>query len=141
MGFTRGLMVGMYRRRGNAMRINGQPLILLTTVGARSGQRRQVLLSRFPDAQASSGWLVTATAGGSAAHPAWFINMARNPDKVWVEIDGREMLVRPESLRGAERDEAWGRIVELAPSFGPYKTKTDRQIPVVRLSPIEGAQS
>jgi deazaflavin-dependent oxidoreductase (nitroreductase family) len=133
------MMVRNYRRRGAAMRINGQPLILLTTIGAKSGERRQTLLNRFPDGQSTRSWLVTATAGGSAAHPAWFINMARNPDKVWVEVDGREMRVRPESLNGVERDEAWRRIVELAPSFGPYAHTTDRQIPVVRLTPPEHA--
>ncbi|TMB82171.1 MAG: nitroreductase family deazaflavin-dependent oxidoreductase [Chloroflexi bacterium] len=132
-----GWMVRRYRSRGTALRINGQPLLLVTTVGARSGARRQVLLSRFPDGEATTSWIVTATAGGSAVHPAWFLNMARNPDNVWVETDGREIRVRPESLEGAERDAAWERIVSRAPSFGSYPRVTDRLIPVVRLSAIE----
>ena len=132
-----GWMVRRYRSKGTAMRINGQPLLLVTTVGARSGARRQVLLSRFPDGESATSWIVTGTAGGSAAHPAWFLNMARNPDKVWVELDVREIQVRPESLEGADRDAAWERIVSLAPSFGRYPRATDRLIPVVRLSAIE----
>jgi deazaflavin-dependent oxidoreductase (nitroreductase family) len=130
-------MVRRYRKRGTDLRINGQPLILLTTIGAKSRQRRQVLVSRFPDGESKASWIVTGTAGGSATHPAWFLNMAKNPDKVWVEVEGREMHVRPESLRGKDREEAWRQIVALAPSFGGYPDKTDRQIPVVRLRAVE----
>src|SRR5437899_1968630 len=104
------------------------------TIRAKSGERRQVLVSRFPDGESKASWIVTGTAGGSATHPAWFLNIAKNYDKVWVEVDGREMHVRPESLRGKERDDAWRQIVALAPSFGGYPDKTDRQIPVVRLT-------
>ena len=132
-----GWMVRQYRRKGTAMRVDGRPLLLVTTVGARSGERRQVLLGRFPDGESATSWIVTGTAGGSAAHPAWFLNMARNPDRVWVETDGREIRVRPESLEGAERDAAWERIVALAPSFGRYPEATDRLIPVVRLTATE----
>lgn len=130
-------MVRRYRKRGTELRINGQPLILLATIGAKSGERRQVLVSRFPDGDSETSWIVTATAGGSATHPAWFINLAKNPDKVWVEVDRREIQVRPEGLQGAERDEAWRQIVGLAPSFGGYPGKTDRQIPVVRLTSVD----
>jgi len=132
-----GWMVRQYRRKGTAMRVDGRPLLLVTTVGARSGERRQVLLGRFPDGESATSWIVTGTAGGSATHPAWFLNMARNPDKVWVETDGREIRVRPDSLEGAERDAAWERIVSLAPSFGRYPAATDRLIPVVRLTATE----
>jgi deazaflavin-dependent oxidoreductase (nitroreductase family) len=132
-----GFIVRNYRRRGTDLRINGQPLILLTTIGAKSGARRQVLLSRFPDGESKTSWLVTGTAGGSATHPAWFMNLAKNPDKVWVEVDRRETRVRPEGLQGEERDEAWRQIVARAPSFGGYPGKTDRQIPVVRLTAVD----
>ncbi|MDP9271930.1 MAG: nitroreductase family deazaflavin-dependent oxidoreductase [Chloroflexota bacterium] len=132
-----GFMVRNYRRRGTDLRINGQPLILLTTIGAKSGERRQVLVSRFQDGGSETSWLVTGTAGGSATHPAWFLNLAKNPDKVWVEVDGQEMHVRPEGLQGEERDAAWRQIVALAPSFGGYPVKTDRQIPVVRLTAVD----
>ncbi len=119
------------------MRISGMPLILVTTVGAKSGQRRQVLVSRFPDGESTTSWLVTGTAGGSATHPGWVVNMARNPDKVWVEVDGREMRVRAASLTGAEREAAWARIAEVAPGFASYPDKTDREIPVIRLTAVE----
>jgi deazaflavin-dependent oxidoreductase (nitroreductase family) len=61
--------------------------------------------------------------------------MARNPDKVWIEMGKRKLKVEPESLKGDERAEAWRRIVSLAPGYAAYQEKTDRQIPVVRLRP------
>ena len=63
----------------------------------------------------------------------WYFNLAKNPDQVWITIDGRKVHVLPESLEGAEREEAWKRIVAQSPGYGDYTTKTDREIPVVRL--------
>jgi deazaflavin-dependent oxidoreductase (nitroreductase family) len=117
------------------MRVQGRPLLLLTTVGAKSGRLRRTLLGRFPNRD--DIWLVVASGAGSAKHPAWYVNMARNPDKVWIEIGKRTLMVAPESLQGAERAEAWQRIVSLAPGYGAYQEQTDREIPVVRLRPAE----
>jgi deazaflavin-dependent oxidoreductase (nitroreductase family) len=130
-------LVNRYRRRRGQMTLNGQPLVLLRTVGAKSGEIREVLLNRFPDDGSTNSWIVTATAGGAAAHPAWFRNMARHPDQVWLEINERLIHVRPETFSGSERDAAWQGIVELIPSFGSYPKKTDRLIPVVRLTAID----
>lgn len=127
------LAVVAHRLLGDRVRVAGQPLILVNTLGARSGQPRRTLVCRFADG--ADGWLVIASFAGSARHPAWFVNMARNPDKVSVEIGRRTIEVRPESLKGAEREEAWQRIVSLAPLYAGYQEKTDREIPVVRLRP------
>ena len=129
-----GLMVLAYRLLGDRMRVWGQRLVLLTTVGAKTGKRRRTLLARFPD---GDSWLVVASFAGSARHPAWLINMAKNPDQVWIEIGGRTLKVRPESLTGTERDEAFQRVIATAPGYAGYQEKTDRQIPIVRLSPSE----
>ena len=125
----------VYRVLGDRMRVMGRPLLLLETVGARSGRRRMTMLGWFPDTPAE-GWLVVASFGGSARHPAWYLNMARHPDRIWVEAGGRRLQVRAESLRGAERADAWQRIVALSPGYGRYQEKTDREIPIVRLSPV-----
>lgn len=122
-----------YRRFGERMRIAGLPLLLLTTYGARSGARRRTLLAWMPD---GDGWLVFASAGGAARHPGWYYNLARTPDRVSVDVGKRHVKVRPESLKGAERDAAWRRVVESSPRYGEYEQKTDRQIPVVRLTPV-----
>jgi deazaflavin-dependent oxidoreductase (nitroreductase family) len=79
-----GLNVWMYRRRGGA---GGRAGLLLTTIGARSGKERTVALGKFSDAKGR--WLVVASLAGAARHPAWFINLAKHPDKVWVEV-GRD---------------------------------------------------
>jgi hypothetical protein len=63
--------------------------------------------------------------------------MARNPDKVWIEIDGRKLRVTPESLHGEEREDSWRHIVGTRSNFGAYERKTDREIPVIRLTRVE----
>jgi deazaflavin-dependent oxidoreductase (nitroreductase family) len=106
-------------------------LLLLTTVGAKSGERRTVPLAYFPDGD--DAWLIVASAGGAARHPAWYYNLAGNPDQVWVEVGDRKVHVTPESLHGAEREEPWRRITGRASNFVGYQEKTDREIPVIRL--------
>ena|SRR5579859_7041227 len=108
------------------------PLLALTTTGARSGQQRRSTVMYFPESDHS--WLIVASAGGAAAHPAWFFNLAKNPDNVWIEMGNRKLKVTPETLRGEQRATAWQRIVARAPGFGGYETKTDREIPVIRLT-------
>jgi deazaflavin-dependent oxidoreductase (nitroreductase family) len=117
-------------------RLRGRPLLDLTTRGAKSGQLRTVPLRRLPDGP--DAWLVVASFGGAAQHPAWYFNMAKNPDQVWITIGGRRVRVIPESLKGAERATAWQRIVAEAPGYGTYQEQTDREIPVVRLRAAPG---
>lgn len=135
MGKVMGVGVLAYHALGDRMRVQGRPLLMLNTVGARSGRPRHTILGWFPDEGADS-YIVTATNAGSASHPGWFLNMARRPDDVSIEVGGRVIRVRPESLRGAEREVAWRRIVALAPGYAAYESSTDRQIPVVRLVPL-----
>src|SRR4051794_16945620 len=115
---------------GNKMK--GQPLLYLTTVGARSGKRRTVPVAAF--AEGEGAWLVVGSAGGAAQHPAWFFNLMRNPGQVEIEWQGRTLAVTPRMLEGEERAAAWTRIVQERPNFGEYEQKTDREIPVVRLT-------
>jgi deazaflavin-dependent oxidoreductase (nitroreductase family) len=132
------LINGMYRRLGSRMRVGGQQLLILRTIGSKSGQERETVLSWWPDETSTDGAvLVAATYGGSAQHPAWFLNLATYPDKVWIEREGKRVHVRPETLTGTEREEAWRMIVARAARYGGYEEKTDREIPVVRLRPVE----
>jgi deazaflavin-dependent oxidoreductase (nitroreductase family) len=123
------VFAALYRRAGGRI---GAELLLLTTVGARSGAKRVASVRRF--AEGDDTWLVVASKGGSAHHPSWLHNLASHPDKVWIEVGPKRYKVRPEILRGVERATAWKRVVAEAPEFGPYETKTDREIPVVRLT-------
>ena len=116
-------------------RSKGIQLGMLTTVGSKTGEERQVQLSIFPDGE--NAWIVIASAGGATKHPGWFFNMARNPDKVWLETGGRKMRVEAQSLKGAEREAAWQKATAVWPGYNGYKAKTDRDIPVVRLTPAD----
>lgn len=113
----------------------GFPVLVLTTVGAKTGREHSHILGGFPDGD--DAWLVVASKGGAATHPHWFFNLAKNPDKVWVQVGSRKFKAHVESLRGAARDEAYARVVAVAKNYGPYQTKTDREIPVVRVTPAE----
>ena len=115
--------------------MRGTPLLTLTTYGSRSQREHSVTLRYQPDATHAGAWLVVASFGGTPKHPAWYVNMARNPDRIRVTLDGRTTQVRAESLAGAERAESWTAIVAAAPGYARYQSQTDREIPVVRLTP------
>ena len=122
-----------YRLAGRWARVDGVPVLLLTTVGAKTGKRRQTLLMAFP--QRENEWLILASSMGMARNPAWLFNLARNPENVTIEIGGLKLAVRAETLTSAERDEAWPRIMAQSARFAGYRQKTDREIPIIRLTP------
>lgn len=113
----------------------GFPVVLLTTTGAKSGLPHTVVLGGFSDGE--DAWLVVASNGGAATNPAWFMNMVKNSDQIWLEVGQRKLRVRGESLEGAARENALRRIAGISARYGKYPQKTDRQIPVVRLTPAQ----
>jgi deazaflavin-dependent oxidoreductase (nitroreductase family) len=125
------MMVKVHRRSGD--RFRGMDLVYLTTVGAKSGGQRLTPIARFPDGD--DAWLVVASNGGSARHPGWYHNIAAHPDQVWAEVAGRRFRVRAEQLTGDRREEAWRRITSSQPRFAGYQRTTDRDLPVLRLTP------
>lgn len=120
----------VHRLTGDKM--SGQPLLHLHTTGAKSGQPRTSVVMAF--AEGEDTWLVVASRGGTAGHPSWLYNMAAHPEQIEVEIDGRRMRVTAQTLTGEERAAAWARITSTQPRFSGYESKTDREIPVVRLT-------
>jgi len=131
--------VSRYRRAATGPtppKMMGFPVLLLTTVGARTGLERTHVLGGFTDGE--DAWLIVASKGGAATHPDWFINLARNPDKVWIEVGNQKLRVTPEALKGREREEALARVAAVAPRYAGYQKKTDREIPVIRLTPATG---
>src|SRR5438093_8506946 len=111
----------------------GFPVLVLTTVGAKSGQERSTVLGGFPDGD--NAWLIIASKGGSATHPGWFHNIAANPDKVWAQIGDRKFKARCESLTGKAREDAYERVAAEAKQYASYPKQTDREIRVLRITP------
>ena len=116
------------------MRLRGAHILELVTTGAKTGQEHSVPLGYFEDGP--NAWLIVASFAGSARHPAWYFNMARNPDKIWIRLNGRRIKVQADTLSGEARTTAWQHVTREAPGYASYETKTDREIPVVRLSAV-----
>lgn len=131
------MQISRYRRTAGPEppKMMGFPTVLLTTVGAKTGKEHTHVLGGFPDGP--DAWLIVASKGGSPTNPAWFVNMAKNPDKVWLEVGNRKFRAKVNSLQGKEREDGLARVAAVAPRYGEYQVKTDREIPVIRLTPAE----
>jgi len=93
--------VSRYRKKAGAEqpKFMGFPAVVLTTKGARTGNEHSHVLGGFPDGQ--DAWLVVASKGGAPTHPHWFVNLAKHPEHVWLEVGKRKIQVRPVLLEGA----------------------------------------
>lgn len=111
----------------------GAEVILLHHVGAKSGAERVTPLVHFPEDDQHT--ILIASAGGAPKHPGWFHNLKAHP-KVDVEVGTETYPVVAEEITGTERDELWNRIVAKAPHFGDYQRKTERLIPLLRLTRV-----
>ena len=113
--------------------LRGRPVIVLTSVGAKTGKLRKTALMRV---EHDGTYAVVASQGGAPKHPVWYHNLKANPH---VELqDGavkRDYQAR--EVTGSEKADWWERAVETWPDYARYQTKTDRQIPVFVLEPIE----
>jgi deazaflavin-dependent oxidoreductase (nitroreductase family) len=123
------------RRTGKMMGLGFNALVL-TTVGRKSGLERTNPVGWFPGRDGS--WLIVASAAGAARNPAWYHNIAAHPGQVKIELTAGTIPVTAEQLHGAERDEVWRQITAAAPRFAQYQRKTDRELPIIRLTPRSG---
>jgi deazaflavin-dependent oxidoreductase (nitroreductase family) len=115
---------------GTTMR--GMPVVLVTTVGARSGKLRKVPLMRL---EHEGRYAAVASIGGAPKHPVWYYNLVANPR---VELqDGpvrSDMTAR--EVTGEEKAQWWGRAVAAFPDYADYQKRTEREIPVFVLEPV-----
>ncbi|GAA3663914.1 nitroreductase family deazaflavin-dependent oxidoreductase [Nonomuraea antimicrobica] len=109
--------------------LQGSPIVLLTTTGARSGRSITTPLVYLPDGDRQ---VIIASNGGADTHPAWYHNLRATPEAT-VEIGTETFGVRAEFVDGDERDRLYARMVAQAPQFADYEAKTTRRIPVVAL--------
>jgi len=107
------------------------PMIIMHTLGARSGKEHLVPLRAIP---AGDDLLIFGSAHGKTTHPDWFYNMKAHPD-FEIEIGDERRLVRAKEVTGAERDRLFGAHKARYPVFADYEQKLERTIPVMRLSP------
>jgi deazaflavin-dependent oxidoreductase (nitroreductase family) len=123
--------------RANGGLVGGEladmPLLLLTTIGARSGGPRTTPLAYH---RRRNRYLVIASNGGAARHPNWFRDLERDPN-VTVEVGVETFPARAKILDASERDAVFAAIVAQAPAAGAFQAKAGRTIPVIELEPLD----
>ena len=111
--------------------LRGVPVVVVTSVGAKSGKLRKNPLMRV---ERDGAYALVASQGGAPSHPRWYHNLVAHPT---VEIqdgpDRRDYSVR--LVDGDERADWWERAVEVWPAYADYQTKTEREIPVFVAEP------
>ncbi|QUR67359.1 nitroreductase family deazaflavin-dependent oxidoreductase [Mycobacterium spongiae] len=112
--------------------LNGKPVVLLTTVGAKTGKLRKTPLMRV---EHNGEYAIVASLGGAPRNPVWYYNVVANPrvelqdGTTTGDYDARQVF-------GDEKASWWERAVAVWPDYAGYQAKTDRQIPVFVLTPV-----
>jgi deazaflavin-dependent oxidoreductase (nitroreductase family) len=110
----------------------GMPVLLLTTSGRKSGQPRTTPVVYLRD---DDDYLIAASKGGSASHPAWYFNLEATPE-VRVEVGDQTFTARVTITKDEERDLLYEKFKTAGAHFATYEQNTTRTIPVVRLTPV-----
>lgn len=112
-------------------RWRGTTILLLTTTGRVSGEPRTTPLIHRTD---GDRYVVVASKGGSPEHPSWYQNLQADP-RATIEVRDQKIPVTASDAEGEERARLWAAMAEVWPAYDDYQAKTDREIPVVVLSP------
>jgi F420H(2)-dependent quinone reductase len=126
---------GVYRATGGKLfgRMGASPILLLNTVGRKSGKKRATPLLYVVDGE---NFVIIASKGGTPTHPAWYLNLKANPD-VTIEVGDRKVRVRAEEVDGEVKARLWQKMTEMYPTYNDYQTKTKREIPLLVLHPTD----
>ncbi|MEU6718985.1 nitroreductase family deazaflavin-dependent oxidoreductase [Nonomuraea sp. NPDC046802] len=119
--------------KGTTLRDTGLPVIVMTNLGAKSGKIRKTPLMRV---EHEGRYAVVASYGGAPKHPVWYFNLKSEP-RVELQDGPVKQDMRAREVTGAERAEWWQRAVAAYPPYADYQKKTDREIPVFVLEPVE----
>jgi deazaflavin-dependent oxidoreductase (nitroreductase family) len=106
---------------------NGAPTLLLTTRGRKTGKLRRTALIYGVD---GDRYLLVASVGGAAKHPAWYLNLVANPD-VELQVKAEKFIAHARTAAADEKPSLWALMASIWPDYDNYHTKTDREIPVV----------
>lgn len=116
-----------------ATTLRGVPVVVITSVGSTSGKLRKNPVMRI---EHDGVYAAVASKGGAEQHPAWYRNMVGHPH-VELQDEGSKGDYNARELSGDEREVWWDRAVQIWPDYAEYQTKTDRQIPVFVLEPVD----
>jgi deazaflavin-dependent oxidoreductase (nitroreductase family) len=125
--------VRAYRESGGEVGYlwNGVPTLLLTTIGRRTGQKRT---SPLIFARDGDDYLIVASMGGAPRHPSWFLNVQAKPEAE-IQVKAETLPVVARAASATEKPRLWKIVTEVWPNYDVYQTRTERDIPVVVLSP------
>ena len=110
---------------------NGAPSLLLEVTGRRTGEVRTSALIFARD---GDDYLIVASMGGAPKHPAWYLNLQANP-AAEIQVKGARIPVTARTATAEEKPRLWQRVTEVWPNYDVYQARTERDIPVVVLSP------
>lgn len=131
----RALMVSLYWLTDGKFggRVQGLQVLLLTTVGRKTGEERTTPLGYFME---DGNYIITASNAGRDIHPAWFHNLRANP-RVRIEIKNQQLEAEAEVATPEKRRALWSQLISLSPWYANYARKTTREIPLVLLHPLK----
>ncbi|TRO68094.1 MULTISPECIES: nitroreductase family deazaflavin-dependent oxidoreductase [Streptomyces] len=119
---------------GTTLMDTGLPVIVLTTLGAKSGKIRKTPLMRV---EHDGTYAAVASLGGAPKHPVWYHNVVADPH-VELQDGGTRQDMTAREVTGEEKAQWWERAVAAYPAYADYQKKTDREIPVFVLEPAAG---
>jgi deazaflavin-dependent oxidoreductase (nitroreductase family) len=117
--------------RANTLR--GKPIVIVTSIGAKTGQIRKTPLMRV---EHEGDYAIVASQGGAPKHPVWYHNLVANP-RVQLQDGPEPQDMTAREVTGEEKAQWWKRSIEAWPDYAEYQKKTDREIPVFVLEPVE----
>lgn len=132
-GFHRIVMKASFGKIG--WQAGSMPVLELTTIGRKSGEQRSLLLTS--PLQLGDTIVVVASRGGDDHHPAWLLNIQANPDVQVAYKGGPRKPMKARVASAAERSELWPRVTTDHKNYAGYQRKTEREIPLVLLEPVD----
>lgn len=110
-------------------RMNGLPVLLLRTVGRKTGKQRVTPLGYFVY---EGNYVITGSNAGMNSHPGWYYNLTATP-KARIQLQGNQLSVTTDVIEQGHYDLLWDTLTRIAPSYKNYTQRTNREIPILVL--------
>ncbi len=122
--------------RANTLRDTGLPIVIVTTIGKKSGKIRKFPVMRV---ELDGRYAIVASKGGTPTNPEWYANLSAHPDLVVIQDGPEPVDFSVRELDGDERAVWWDRAVAAYPPYAEYQQRTERRIPVLLATPLDRA--